>query len=283
MSGQAFRWRNAGDTWSCAVTMSDGQARRPYLLNVSAKADLVHIDSDPQSDLAAGAYFRTDIDLGDLNRAFRSQDPALGAAIDAFPGLRVLRQDPVECLFSFLCTSAAPLHRIRTGIDRFCNAYGETLSADGQTHRLFPTVDALADADVDRLFGMGLGFRARYIKAAAGEVRERGGEDWLLALREASYADAKRELVALTGVGEKIADCVLLFSLDKDDAVPVDTHIRQVAARFPEVADPKAPYARIAGAIRDRYGPYAGWAQQYLFFGNLYERGAWAAYARQYT
>ena len=88
-------------------------------------------------------------------------------------------------------------------------------------------------------------------------------------------------------MGEKIADCICLFSLDKDNAIPVDTHIRQIAYRHylpPPKSQSltKASYAQIGDTFRNRFGPMAGWAQQYLFFNKLYEKRAWSAYESQY-
>ena len=96
-------------------------------------------------------------------------------------------------------------------------------------------------------------------------------EDWLRALRAKPYAEAKQILTGFFGVGEKIADCVCLFALDKDSAIPVDTHIWRIArARYvPELAGKSltpAAYARVGAAFRDQFGPFAGWAQQTLFY-----------------
>ena len=232
-------------------------------------------------------YFRLDVNLEDLSTEFLTADETLAPVLKDFQGLRVLRQDPVECLFSFLCTSAAPLHRIRKSVNGLCAAYGAavTCSTD-DTYYAFPTVERLALANVDEMRAMGLGYRARFVRATAEAVVERGGSQWLHALREASYADAHSELCKLPGVGAKIADCVCLFSLDKDQAIPVDTHIWQVAVnRYGIAANAKsltpAVYKEIGDSLRDRFGPYAGWAQQYLFFADLYGRGAWESYVKQ--
>ena len=232
-------------------------------------------------------YFRLDVDLQSLGQGFLAADNTLAETLEVFRGLRVLRQDPVECLFSFLCTSAAPLHRIRKSVQGLCDAYGEqVLCSSGNNYQTFPAVDRLAYSDIDEMRTMGLGYRARFVRATAEAVMDRGGSDWLHSLRQAPYAEAHAELCKLPGVGAKIADCVCLFSLDKDQAIPVDTHIWQVAVnRYGIAAKAKsltpAIYKEIADSLRDRFGPYAGWAQQYLFFADLYGRGAWESYARQ--
>jgi len=236
-------------------------------------------------------YFRMDVDLPALTAQFVDADPSIGPAAKAYPGLRILRQDPVECLFSFICSTASPLHRIRKNINKMAGRYGEaTLIDDGWgtvPFHSFPTVKAIAESDQETMFGFGLGYRARYLRQAASEVMDLGGEDWLRGLRQRPYAEARTSLMALTGVGAKVADCVCLFSLDKDEAIPGDTHVRQVVERLyaPELAGKSLTppvYDAIGDALRQRFGPMAGWAQQYLFYDNLFEKRAWSAYEKQW-
>ena len=118
-----------------------------------------------------------------------------------------------------------------------------------------------------------MAFRGRNLKEVARQLADRG-PDWLVSLRSAPYRQAKAELLGIKGVGEKIADCVCFFSLDKDEAVPVDTHVRQLAQRLflPEMkarSITSAVYRRISEVFADRYGPYAGWAQQFLYYDDL--------------
>jgi len=133
----------------------------------------------------------------------------------------------------------------------------------------FPSLDALARADEALLRADLWGYRAPRVLGLAQALLERG-PSWLESLRAAPYAEMKAQLCALHGIGEKVADCICLFCLDMHDAVPVDTHVRQIACELfvPDLRDrsltPRV-YAEIAAAYRDRFGPYAGWAQQYLF------------------
>lgn len=291
MSGQAFRWhRDAEDWWSCLLAVTDGpNPGADLLLRVRQDGDVVSYQGNqPATRELLASYFRLEIDVRTLQSEFQTVDPALAVAMARFPGLRVLRQDPVEALFSFICTSASPLHRIRRGITGLCRNYGgPPVDVSGAVHFRFPTVEALAEAEVDEMRMLGLGYRARYLQAAARRVLDRGGAAWLRSLRVRPYDDAKAALVSLPGVGEKIADCVCLFSLDKDAAIPVDTHVRRIAGRDYGVGKDArsltpAVYAQIGDALRARFGPMAGWAQQYLFFNELYGQGAWAAYQALY-
>lgn len=289
-SGQCFRWHfDAEEWWSCLLPVAqENGSREDILLRVRQDAETVYYDdAHPRALALIRDYFRLDIDLEALAREFLAADPYIGAAISRFPGLRVLRQDPEECLFSFICTAAAPLHRIRRGITGLCRLYGEAYAAGevaGITHFSFPTVEGLAKASVAEMMTLGLGYRARYIQGTARRVREMGGEEWLMSLRQASYPEAKAALRTLPGVGEKIADCVCLFSLDKDEAIPVDTHIRRIALRdYVETPTTRSltptAYAQIGDLLRARFGPRAGWAQQFLFFQDTFGKGAWDTYA----
>jgi N-glycosylase/DNA lyase len=289
VNGQAFRWRLDPDgSWACLLRRRGGGT--PYvLLRLRQEQDRTFWATEPgdEADFARD-YLRLDIDIETLCRSFALSDSTIEPAIGAFPGLRVLRQDPVECLFSFLCTSAAPLHRIRKSIDGLCRSYGTPYRSEaGLDYFAFPEIEALAVATVEDMKALGMGYRARYVQAAARQILALGGADYLLSLRQEPYAAAKAALVQLTGVGEKIADCVCLFSLDKDEAIPVDTHIRRIAERhyLQDAARSLTPagYARIGDAIRARFGPMAGWAQQYLFFEDLFEKRAWGAYERQWS
>ncbi len=294
--GQTFRWRLDKDGWwACLLPVTDpdtGKAQQ-QLVRLWQDDEAVFYDTSPKPrDLGlVRDYFRLDVDLPALARQFIAADGFhIRPALSEFAGLRVIRQDPVECLFSFLCTSAAPLYRIRRTVTALCKEYGDPYPGEvaGLTHPAFPPVHRLAEASIPHLTSLGLGYRAAYVKGTAQAVMERGGASWLMGLRRRSYHDAKAALMALPGVGAKIADCVCLFSLDKDEAVPVDTHIRQIAQRNylsdtpPSKTLSAVIYNKIGDDLRARFGPMAGWAQQYLFFHDLYEKGAWESYVAMY-
>ena len=293
--GQTFRWRLDKDGWwACLLPVTDPETGRTQqqLVRLWQDDEAVFYDTSPKArDLGlVRDYFRLDVDLPALAQEFIDADFHIRPAMAEFAGLRVIRQDPVECLFSFLCTSAAPLYRIRRTVTALCREYGDVYPGEvaGLTHPAFPPVHRLAEASLPHLTSLGLGYRAAYIKGTAQAVMAHGGASWLMGLRKRSYRDAKSALMALPGVGAKIADCVCLFSLDKDEAIPVDTHIRQIAQRnylsdsLPSKTLSAATYNKIGDDLRTRFGPMAGWAQQYLFFHDLYEKGAWESYVAMY-
>ena len=202
----------------------------------------------------------------------------MNSAAERFKGLRVLRQDPEETLLSYICSAANSVPRIVKSVDALAHRYGERIATiDGHGYYSFPSVEVLANADVHEMTAMcSLGFRCRNLTSVAQQLMDRRA-GWLNSLRTASYGDARRELLSIRGVGLKIADCVLLFSLDKDEAFPVDTHIRKVVTKYylPEFKQKTltpAVYAQIVDFCQSKFGRYAGWAQEYLFYDDLLRR-----------
>ncbi|NSW77586.1 MAG: hypothetical protein HPY54_00945 [Chthonomonadetes bacterium] len=267
--GQSFRWKPLGaNTWrgvvgSYVVTLH--QTERDVLYHCIPDADITSLLRD---------YFHLHIPLAPLYQQWQRADDRFARVAPAFPGLRVLRTDPVECLFSFLCSSANNIARITRMVNNLCARYGQPLAeVDGVVYHRFPSVDALAQASEEELFALGFGYRARVLVRAARELAERG-EEWLFRLREVSYEEAHHALTTLPGVGHKIADCVCLFSLDKPQAIPVDTHVWQIARRdyLPELNGrslTERVYWQVGDFFRARFGDYAGWAHNVLFAAEL--------------
>jgi N-glycosylase/DNA lyase len=278
LSGQTFRWQKDKDGWWVSVVTPEGAA-----LRLKREGDLIHWQTagSVSNDLLTN-YFRLEVALLQLRDTWLNQGHAeLASSIDTIPGLRLVHQDPVECLVSFLCSSAAPIHRIRRSVSGLCSMLGNELGSwNGVSLFTFPTLERLAAAERRDLDKLGLGFRGRYVIEAAKEVLARGGRDWLVGLRQSSYDEAKYQLIELTGVGEKVADCVCLFSLNKDSAVPIDVHMARVARRqFPECESQQIltakSYRLASDGFKLRYGDFAGWAQQYFFYAEIAHRGIW--------
>jgi N-glycosylase/DNA lyase len=267
--GQAFRWRAIGDgVWRGVV--------RDKLIELAMDGDDLLWRTFPTHDRAlVEDYLRLQDDVTGIYADLSSRDPHLGRLIERFHGIRLLRQDPAETLLSFVCSAANSIPRITAAIEALSILYGDLVcEREGACYYTFPIISRLAGADPDALFSTeSLGFRGPNLKSVARQVIDRG-EDWLMSLRWASYPEARAQLLSLRGVGLKIADCVCLFSLDKDEAVPVDTHVRQLARRLwmPELTTKTitdSVYRRVTQAFAERYGPLAGWAQQFLYYEDL--------------
>ena len=257
-SGQAFRWHDDGGVWSGFI---EGR-----LLTLERDDAGLRVAFDPASQPDAGRavrdYFRLDDDLPAIY-AQLCRDERLAAAVERHWGLRILRQDPWECLIAFICSQNSNIPRIAGMQETLANTLGGTATLGALTRRTFPTPEALASAGEARLRELGLGYRARYVAATA-ETVAAGGLD-LLALRDAPYEDAKAALVALPGVGEKVADCVLVFALEQMDAVPIDRWVRRALEEW-YLDGQRLSYRDLWAWTREAFGPYAGYAQQYLFF-----------------
>ena len=213
-SGQAFRWHDDGGVWSGFIEGRLLTLERDPNGPATSPTTPAHLR---YAERAVRGYFRLDDDLPAIY-AQLCEDERLSAAVHRHWGLRILRQDPWECLIAFICSQNSNIPRIAKMQETLANTLGATATLGPLTQRAFPTPEALASAGEARLRELGLGYRARYV-AGTSEVVAAGGLD-LLALRAAPYEDAKAALVALPGVGEKVADCVLLFALDQLDAAP---------------------------------------------------------------
>lgn len=267
--GQAFRWRKRSDgTWGGVV--------KDKLVELDVKDGYLLWRTYPHGDKAlVEDYLRLSEDVNAVYAALADADPRMIDLTRQFRGLRFLRQDPTEALLSFVCSAANSIPRITIAVEELAINYGELVcEIGGICYYAFPTPKAILAADANILKSTkSLGFRGRIIRSVAQQLEDRG-EGWLESLRLAPYLVAKKSLVEMNGIGPKIADCVCLFSLDKDEAVPVDTHVRQIAQRLflPEIKSATITgivYRNIAQTFQNRYGKYAGWAQQFLFYEDL--------------
>lgn len=202
-------------------------------------------------------YFDLDADYGRYKRAVAKRDKYLQSAIALGGGLRILRQDLWETIVCFIISQQNNIGRITKCVENLCMLFGQTCyNKNGRRYYAFPTAERLAACTAEELAPVRLGYRAKYIAAAARQVAS--GEVELDAVRRMRYGDAKAELLRLTGVGVKVAECICLFALHHIDAFPVDTHIRQMLdAHYPK------------GFPLKRYKGFAGVMQQYAFYYEL--------------
>ena len=269
-SGQLFRWQRQGGWWSGFVGGHLVRLRgRPGGLEY--RTTLRPEDPDPEAGMGAllSRFFRLDDDLAAVHRSL-SQDPRLAQAITQAPGLRLLRQEPWECLVSFICSTNSNIPRIAGIVERLAQSFGRPVRLGELERFAFPSPEALAETDEARLRALGLGYRAPYVLETARAIaggRLAGGRLSLEELRGQEYETAKETLMGLPGVGPKVADCVLLFALEKLEAFPVDVWLRRVLEEEFSV-ERKLPYAKLAAWARERFGPWAGYAQQHLYYAS---------------
>ncbi|XP_047999516.1 N-glycosylase/DNA lyase-like [Leguminivora glycinivorella] len=221
-------------------------------------------------------YFRLEVDLGSYYKKWSESDELFKTAGQQFYGIRMLAQEPVENLFSFICSQNNHISRISSMVEKLCSNYGEEIcSHEGTTYYAFPEVEKLCEPKVEsQLRELGFGYRAKFIQKSAAQIVEWGGEEWFKSLKEMKYKDAKVELMKLHGIGPKVADCICLMSLHHLEALPVDTHVYQIATHYlPHLRGRKSVtdkmYAEIGDHFRELYGELAGWAHTVLFCADL--------------
>ncbi len=186
------------------------------------------------------------------------KDKHIEKAIAGYRGLRLIKQEPWECLISFICSSASNIPRIRAKLNNISKSFGRKLLLDGHQGYTFPLNGKLND--YGKIRDAKTGFRARYIFEANNTV----DITHLNSLRNKSYKDAKDELKKIKGVGGKVADCVLLFSLGFNQAFPVDTWIKKIMQLY-YFNNKTVSNEKIREYGVDHFGEYAGYAQQYLY------------------
>ncbi|CAG8452241.1 7057_t:CDS:2 [Paraglomus brasilianum] len=322
--GQAFRWRLSGpDEWSCAF--------KGKLISIRQTETSVEYRSYPTTTTDIGLflreYFQLHINLSDCYKRWSKADKHFAKIAGGFRGIRILKQDPVENLFCFICSQnnnikrieqmvredrkgwvswmeldeiiknlcdhltststyqsnialyffRSPLNVLFAKTSTLCERYGKPIHThNSHTYYDFPLLSSLSHASLEsELRDLGFGYRAKYIAETA-KLLEKRGEDWLTGLRTCGYEEAKELLTQLSGVGPKVADCVLLMSLDKPNAIPIDTHVWQIAKRsygFSSSASSKTltprMYTEIAEYFRRLFGEYSGWAHSVLFTADL--------------
>ena len=177
--------------------------------------------------------------------------------------MRIMRQEPWETLAAFILSSTSNIPRIARTVELIAETFGDPLSLDATTRNTFPAPETLAEAGEARLRELGCGFRAPYLAQAAAAVAD--GTLPLGKLRGASYADVLAALTALHGVGDKIADCAMLFSLERMEAFPADRWIRRALVDWYGLPANVSCDGTRAWA-QDRFGSDAGYANQYLFW-----------------
>ncbi|XP_011506271.1 PREDICTED: N-glycosylase/DNA lyase isoform X2 [Ceratosolen solmsi marchali] len=220
-------------------------------------------------------YFRLNLSLKENLRTWASVDSHF-ESYNKLGAVRILNQDVVENLFSFICSSNNNIIRISGMVEKLCKIFGTRICAiEDQEYYDFPTIEALSKPNVEfNLRKEGFGYRAGYISKSAQKLLSLGGKKWLLQLKKengTTYESAKESLMSLPGVGPKVADCICLMSLGHLEAIPVDTHIFQVACTnyIPHLSKQSNVTPKInqevSSYLRRLWGPLAGWAQAIVF------------------
>ena len=255
--GQVFRWQKTDNWWTGVVNGAVLRARQEG-------AELI-IDSTLDSDFIR-QYFRLDDDMEKIYASI-NRDGLMDSLIRKYRGLRLVRQDPWECLVSYICSSNNTILNITNSIRRICECFGKEI---GDGYYSFPPPKMLAWTEPCQMQQCKLGFRAPRVLEIASRVE--CGEFDLYGINDMSYEEGRRELMKINGVGGKIADCVLLFAFEKLESFPVDTHIEKIMEiNYGEhITGAKSKRKEAITRFAQQYfGKYCGYAQEYLYFEDL--------------
>jgi N-glycosylase/DNA lyase len=278
---QAFRWEKKNDFWYGVV--------KGNVLKIKQVENLITYTTYPQ-DLGnhfIEGYFRFDDDLPRILSGI-SKDEFIKDAVARFYGLRIVRQEPWESIASYICSTNKSIPAIKKMISNLCIRFGRSFTFENREYFSFPSAQLLAKTGVSQLLECGLGYRAKYLLKTASVISREGFN--LEDLRKLDYLAAYRALISeidgvkiLPGVGPKVADCALLFSLDKLSSFPVDRWVaravlgfysqffysssnrRVLATAMKRGHISSSNYRRISSFGRNYFGEYAGYAQEYLF------------------
>ena len=268
--GQVFRWNKEGDWWYGVVADKAFKIRQ-----ANAELEFANVD-----EKFVTHYFGLEDDLRKIRDKI-GRDEHVKKALQTFWGLRIVRQNPWECLVSYICATYKSIAAVKQMLLKLSKTFGERIAFDGCDFYTFPTPDKLAKATASSLATCGLGYRAKYVLETSKRICESNFD--LESLRKMPYTQAKETLRGFSGVGLKVADCVLLFSLGKLEAFPVDVWVKRAilnhyADQFPKEFIQKisrncsfsnTEYERLNAFGRSYFGEYAGYAQEYLYH---YER-----------
>ena len=255
-SGQTFLWENYKNVW--------------FVINGQ---NVIVIRQNPSEVLKlsneAKKFFRNDDDFKEIVRSI-SRDKIVKNAVKHYPGLRITRQEPFQCYISFIVSANSNIPNIRMRLQKLCRKFGAKTYVEKREFFVFPTPQILANATMSDLLECGLGYRAKYVKSAShAVVSEEIDFDYL---KKTKYQIAKESLLKIPGIGGKVADCVLLFSLEKLEAFPLDTWMTKIMQKYysnefslGKNTITKKRYERIHQEVIDYFGNFAGYSQQFLF------------------
>ena len=254
-SGQVFLWRKNKGVWY-GVNGQD-------ILKIS-KAGTVKSYQNTKTD-----FFRRRDNIEKIIKSI-SKDRVTKKAVKQYLGLRILEQDPFQCLISFIVSSNSNIQKIKNSLEKISRKFGDRVEFENQEFFLFPKPEKLANASIDEIRSCGVGYRARFIKEAVKwTIQEQIDFEYL---KKCDYQEAKKEICQIPGIGNKVADCIMLFSLNKLESFPLDRWMIRILEKYysdkfqlETKTITEKQYEILHEKIVNHFGPYAGYAQQFLF------------------
>ena len=254
-SGQVFLWKKIKKNWYGI----DGQ----NILKINQGGKIESIQNTKTD------FFRKNDDIQKIIKSI-SKDKTVKKAIRQYEGLRLFNQDPFQCMISFIISSNSNIQKIKDSLEKISKKFGTKLMVQNEEFYLFPRPEKIAKASIYEIKTCGVGYRAPFIKEAAKMVTSKKIN--FEYLKNSDYNETKRNLRLIPGVGNKVADCIMLFSLNKLDAFPLDTWMIKILEKYysnefhiETKTITEKQYEILHKKIVDYFGPYCGYAQQFLF------------------
>lgn len=254
-SGQVFLWKKNGNYW-------DGINGQDVLR--LDKNGIIKSYQNLKID-----FFRKNDSLDNIIKSI-SKDKIVMNAVKKYLGLRILKQDPFQCLISFIVSSNSNIPKIKNNLENISKKFGKKIKFHNQEFFLFPNPKKLAKASINEITSCGVGYRAKFIKDAANMIFSK--EIDFDSLKKSKYFETKESIRSIPGVGNKVADCVMLFSLNKLEAFPLDRWMIRILEKYyrnefhlETKTITEKQYDILHEKIVNHFGPYAGYAQQFLF------------------
>jgi len=254
-SGQVFLWKKQNNFWY-GINGQD-------VLRIN---ELGHIKSyeNVKSD-----FFRRKDDLEKIIQSI-SKDSITKQAVKRYLGLRLLRQDPFQCFISFIVSSNSNIQKIKLNLENLSKKFGKKIIFDKNEFYTFPKPKTIAKASIEEINSCGLGYRSKFVLVASKMIESKQLD--LEDLKKTNYHDANQIIQSVPGIGNKVADCILLFSLDKLEAFPLDRWMIRILEKYysekfelETKSITQKQYESLHEKVVDYFGPYAGYAQQFLF------------------
>ena len=214
-------------------------------------------------------FFRNIDNMEEIIKSI-SKDKTTKIAVKKYLGLRLVRQDPFQCFISFIVSSNSNIQKIKSSLEKISIKFGKKIQFDNKEFYMFPEPKKIANATIQEIQNCGVGYRAKFIIDAAKMVESRQID--FDQLKKSNYQDAKETILTVPGIGNKVADCILLFSLDKLEAFPLDRWMIRILKKYylekfelETKSITEKQYNTLHEKIVKYFGPYAGYAQQFLF------------------
>ena len=254
-SGQVFLWEKNGTDWY-GINGQD-------ILKINKNGVIKSILNSKTN------FFRKNDNMQEIIKSI-SKDETVKKSIKQYEGLRIFKQDPFQCMISFIISSNSNIQKIKNSLEKISKKFGKKVKIQNKEFFLFPKPEKLANASIEEIKKCGVGYRAPFIKQASKMIILKKIN--FKYLEKCDYEEAKKNICVIPGIGNKVADCILLFSLNKLEAFPLDTWMIKILEKYysnqfniETKTITKKQYQILHEKIVNYFGPYCGYAQQFLF------------------